>query len=230
MADKEMIAMETLTVDGKIYEVIDKKARTDISDLSKDIEDLKYVAIAITSFTNNVNTKEIGSTVASVILSWALNKEPVSLTIDGVDYTDNSTTSVALTDLDLTSDKSWTLKVTDDRGATATKTTSISFLNGAYYGISGIPDSYDSDFILSLTKVLTSTRKRSFSVNPGDNEYIYYCVPARFGECTFYMGGFEGGITKVATFDFTNASGYKESYDVYRTDNPNLGQTTVTVS
>lgn len=197
--------------------------------LEKDVADLKYKAIEISSFSNNKNTAEMGSTVNEVTLSWVLNKTPEKLTIDGVEQAADIT-SLALTGLGIIGTKTWKLEVTDERGATATKTTSISFLNGAYYGISSIPDAYDSDFILSLTKTLTSTRARSFTVNPGENEYIYYCVPTRFGDCTFYMGGFEGGITKVATFDFTNASGYTESYDVYRSDNPKLGQTTVTVS
>ena len=32
---------------------------------------------------------------------------------------------------------------------------------------------------------------------------------------------------KVATIEFTNASGYKENYDIYKSDNANLGNTTI---
>jgi hypothetical protein len=44
------------------------------------------------------------------------------------------------------------------------------------------------------------------------------------------VGGFEGGFSKAATFDFTNASGYTESYDVWLSDEMNLGSTSVKVS
>ena len=43
-----------------------------------------YKAITITSFTNDKNTQEIGSTVSSVKLTWATNKAPKTLTLDGV--------------------------------------------------------------------------------------------------------------------------------------------------
>lgn len=41
---------------------------------------------------------------------------------------------------------------------------------------------------------------------------------------------FEGGFNKVNTIEFTNASGYVESYDIYKSTNSNLGNTTVVVS
>ena len=37
----------------------------------------------------------------------------------------------------------------------------------------------------------------------------------------------DGGFSKVATIEFTNASGYKENYDIYKSDNENLGTQTV---
>ena len=67
-------------------------------------------------------------------------------------------------------------------------------------------------------------------MNCGEGQYIFYCVPASFGSCSFKVGGFEGGFNKVDTIQFTNASGYTESYDIYKSTNSNLGNTTVVVS
>ena len=47
------------------------------------LDDLLYTAIQITSFTNNVNTVEMGSTVDTVVLNWNYNKTPEELTLDG---------------------------------------------------------------------------------------------------------------------------------------------------
>jgi hypothetical protein len=54
-------------------------------------------------------------------------------------------------------------------------------------------------------------------------------VPSRFGTCAFTVGGFTGGFQMIATIAFTNASGYTENYDIYRSDYAKLGNTTVTV-
>ena len=54
-----------------------------VDDLTDVVEDLSYEPIEIASFGHNAGVKEIGSTAASVTLSWALNKDPESQDIDG---------------------------------------------------------------------------------------------------------------------------------------------------
>ena len=197
--------------------------------IESDIADLKYVPIAIKSFSNDVGTVEIGSTVKEVKLSWTLNKIPESVTLDGTEQIIGSSGSITQTWISIKSNKSWSLKVTDERGATASATTQISFLNGVYYGVSAEPGTLDSAFILGLKKTLRNSKLPSFSVSAGAGQYIYYCIPSRFGTCTFTVGGFTGGFSLIGTIEFTNASGYKENYDVYRSDNASLGSTSVTV-
>ena len=193
------------------------------------LDDLNYTPIQITSFSNNVNTVEMGSTVDSVTLKFGFNKKPKSLTLDGHPE-DVSATSKELSGLALKTNKTWNLTAKDDREATSTKTTSVSFLNGAYWGIGAVDGSDVTDeFVKGLQKALTGSRARDFTVNATEGQYIYYAIPSRFGTPSFFVGGFEGGFAKLKTFDFTNASGYKESYDVYRSDNASLGSTKVTV-
>lgn len=192
------------------------------------VADLQYVEIVVGTFSASPSTAEKGSTVSSVALSWTVNKTPTALTLDGA-AVDVAATSKTVTGT-FTAYKEWTLKATDERGATSSKIASLSFLNGVYYGVATEPAAYNSAFILGLTKNLRSSKLTSFSVNAGSGQYIYYCLPTWMGTCSFKVGGFDGGFSLVDTISFTNASGHTEDYYVYRSDNAGLGQTAVTVS
>lgn len=192
------------------------------------IEDLAYEPMAISAFSNNVNTVEMGSTVDAVTLNWTLNKTPKSQKVDNT-AVDAALRTLVLTGQGITADKTFTLSATDERDKIVTKTTGIRFYNGVYWGIGSAGQTIDSAFLLTLAKGLQAARAKSFTVNAGEGKHIFYAVPARYGTCQFNVGGFDGGFNKVATIDFTNASGYTEAYDVYQSANANLGSTAVTV-
>lgn len=192
-------------------------------------EEFNYKAITINSFINDKNTLEMGTKVTEVTLNWTLSKNPKTMTIDSESITPVSTRTKTYTGQNITTNKTYTLKVTDEKDATATKTTSISFVNGVYWGVKEAPESYDSAFVLGLTKGLQGSKGKTFTVDAAAGQHIFYALPTRYGSCTFNVGGFDGGFTKVATIEFTNASGYKESYDIYKSVNAGLGSTTVTV-
>lgn len=216
----------TLTESGK---AADAKATGDrLTNVEKLIADINYKAIEISSFSASPSTAEKGSTVTSVTLSWGVNKTPKALTLDGsaIDVSARTKTVTGT----FKSTKTWTLKATDERDADATKTASLTFLNGVYYGAAKIPTTYDSAFILGLKKELRSSHKPTFSANAGEGQYIFYCCPQSFTGAKFSVGGFDGGFTYVNSIPFTNASGYTEYYYIYRSENPSLGATTVTVS
>lgn len=194
--------------------------------LKSQMADVLYEAIQITSFTNNVGTVEMGSTVSTVVLNWATNKTPEELTLDG-EGIDKTLRTKTIENANIKSNKTYTLKATDEREATATKTTAINFLNGVYWGVAEDKADFDSAFILGLTKGLQGSKAKTFTVNAGATQHIYYAIPSRYGTPSFKVGGFEGGFAKVDTIEFTNASGYAENYDIYKSDNPGLGNTTV---
>lgn len=204
-----------------------KHALQYISDNFVTQEEFNYKPIAINTFTNNKNVQEMGATITDVTLNWALNKKAKTLTLDGQPVTVTDTSKV-LTGQSIKTNKTWTLTATDERDASATKTTAITFYNGVYWGAKAAPESYDSAFVLTLTKGLQGNKNKTFTATAGADEYFFYCVPTRYGAVTFNVGGFDGGFTKVSTFQFTNASGYAESYDLYKSDNENLGSQTVT--
>lgn len=241
MAGKKFLDLTGLEdYNNKLNEKLDTKfvakqegkglSQNDFTDeYKKMIDDLAYVPIAISAFTNSVNTVEIGSTVDEVTLNWTLNKEPVSQKVDGT-AVDKALRTQVLTAQGITADKTFTLSATDERDKTVTKTTSIYFRNGVYWGVGADSEAFDSAFVLTLTKGLQASKGKTFTVNAGTGQHIYYAVPTRYGTCAFNVGGFDGGFGKAATIDFTNASGYTESYDIYKSDNAGLGSTTVKVS
>lgn len=192
-------------------------------------EEFNYKPITINSFTNDKNTLEMGTKVTDVTLNWTLSKNPKTMMIDSENITPLSTRTKTYSGQNITTNKTYTLKVTDEKDATVTKTTSISFVNGVYWGAKEAPESYDSAFVLGLTKGLQGSKGKTFTVDAAAGQNIFYALPTRYGACTFNVGGFDGGFTKVATIEFTNASGYKESYDIYKSVNAGLGSTTVTV-
>lgn len=202
-----------------------------LDDIYAKLGDLMYTPISIISFTNNKNTQEMGSTITNVTLNWNYNKTPKTLSLDGSTL-DVSLKTKTLTGQSIKANKTFTLKATDERNASSTKTTTISFLNGVYYGIGdGLEiGGITNEFILGLTKTLQSSKAKTFTVNAGVGKYIYYIIPSRYGTPIFKVGGFEGGFGKLGTVNFTNASGYAENYDVYKSGNANLGSTTVVVS
>lgn len=212
------------TADGVSYG--DSNVEEALNDINGKIADLMYTPIAISSFTNNVGTVEMGSTVNTVVLNWETNKTPAKLTLDGEDI-DKSLKTKTIESAAIKANKTYTLKATDERDAEATKTTAITFLNGVYWGVGDDKSSFDSAFILKLTKGLQASKAKTFTVNAAAGQHIYYAIPTRYGTPSFKVGGFEGGFVKAATIDFANASGYTESYDIWKSDNAGLGNTTV---
>jgi hypothetical protein len=225
----EDLSSESLETDEKTLVGAINEVAGDVATLESQVADLLYKPISITSFGHNKSILERGVTVSDVTLSWSTNKTPTSLTLDGSAV---SGTSKAISGLSITwnNNKTWSLVATDERGATATKSTTLTFQNGVYYGVSTAPETYTSNFIQTLTKQLSGSKVSPITVNAGTGQYIYYCLPTRLGECTFSVGGFTGGFSKVATIEFTNASGYSENYYIYKSDKANLGSTVVSVS
>lgn len=94
-----------------------------------------------------------------------------------------------------------------------------------YYGVSGIPESYNSSFILGLAHLEASdSHLKSISVTPLANEYIYYCSPTAFGDCALSYNNWIGGFTLIIEgISVTNADGSTEAYNIYKSNQPNLG-------
>ena len=201
-------------------------ADVNITNVKDALDRLLYVPLSINLMSNKSTTLEIGTTIDSVVFSWTYNKNIVSqkfnnevLEADLRSYIYN---------IPFNTNKSFKLEANDGKGDFS-KSMSFNFLNGRYWGVSN-SNEYDNNFILSLSKELVESKAKTFTVNCGEGQYIFYCIPSRLGKCNFKVGGFEGGFNKIETIQFTNSSGFTESYDIYKSANSNLGNTTVVVS
>lgn len=202
------------------------EADSSITTIKDALDKLLYVDLTISLNTNVSTTFEKGRAIDGITFNWSYNKKIVSQifnnTILDID------TRLYMYDTPLSSDKTFTL-IANDGIKELSKSISFSFLNGIYWGVSN-KTSYDSNFITELSKDLASNRNKTFAVNCGVDQYIYYCMPTNYGTPVFTVNGFSGGFSKVDTIQFKNIYGYTESYDIYKSTNNNLGITTVVVS
>ncbi len=213
--------------DGGTNEELEERVdniENDVADLYSMMDELMYKPITISSFNISPSSAELGSTINTLTLTWKYSKEIVWQKFNGVEI---EKTIRSMTYNDISSNKTYSLQVTDGK-TTVSKNVGVTFMNGRYYGVAPI-GAYDSSFVLGLSKTLATSKNCSFTVNCGAEQYIYFAIPTRFGTPKFSVGGFEGGFELVATIDFTNSSNYTEPYYIYKSDNSNLGNTTVNV-
>lgn len=206
----------------------------DFSDeYKKKIDDLAYTKIAINSLTATNSSNEIGATVTASDIVWALNKEPKTQKIkfgaEQEEILDKALRKKSYTGKSLKTNTNIVLTVTDERDAVVSRTVGITFQPKVYWGKTGKTSLANADILALEGSSLAGGRGRSFTVNAGTGEKIVYAIPTSFGTPTFNVGGFDGGFTKAQTLEFTNASGYKQSYDVWMSVNAGLGSTAVTV-
>lgn len=187
-----------------------------------------YKAITINSFTGG-STNEIGSTVTSVNLAWSLNKNPntQSLTDTTVGLSDRS---ASLTGLSITANKNYTLTVTDSRGAMSSKTTTVAFYPRKYYGVSNKTQLSNADVLALVNKPLASSTPTGLTnYDCTGGKYAWFCVPNSWADPKFYVGGLPNSDFETTTISLTNASGYTQTYKLYRTANIQTGVLSIEV-
>lgn len=201
-----------------LAEVVGSKAdEQECIDIRARLDALEYKDLKINSFTASPSTCEMGSS-QTINLAWALSKQAASQNINGTPVTGNSKQYTGVT-----TGTTYTLNVSDGQ-TSASKSVSVSFVNRVYYGAAA-----DLTTVTGLTSVLSNDPERTITVNAGAGQYIIYAYPARLGDVTFYVDNWEGGFEPAVEQSITNASGYTETYKLYRSTNANLGETTVEI-
>lgn len=189
----------------------------EIADIKARLDALEYAAMSIVSFTIDKTLVEKGSNQV-VNLSWTLNKTAAWQQINGESVTGTSKTYSNVTD-----NTTYTLQASDGR-AVDTKTVSIEFANHIMYGsAANLAD------LSGLTNILSEQVERTFTTTASEGMYIVYAYPKRLGDIQFYVDNWEGGFELYSEATITNASGYAETYYIYKSTNANLGTTTVEV-
>ena len=87
---------------------------------------------------------------------------------------------------------------------------------------------YSSADVLALSDSdLVNSKTGSFNFNAGVGEFILLWIPVRLGIPRLFVGGFEGGFNNPVVVSVTNAGGFTEDYNGFRSANSGLGITTV---
>ena len=191
------------------------------------LDSLLYKAPQVNSLSSNIGTTvEMGTMLSSVTFTWSYNKSIVSQSFAGVTLDSNIRTYTYTKGI--YNNVTLTLTANDGKN-NCSRNISFIYANRIFYGVSDTT-TYNVNLLKSLSNTLSNNRNRSFTVNPINNQHIIYAIPSRLGECKFSVNGFEGGFQKVSTIKYTNSQNYTEDYYIYRSDNPNLGKTTVVVN
>lgn len=195
-----------------------------VNSVAEALDKLLHTPTTVTFSYSAPIVQQKGVVLRSWQLRWEFSKEVKSISINGTNLA--PTTRAYTESVDLSANKTYTF-VYSDGVETYTKTVTVKFLNGIYYGVSASTD-YNTDLINSLTRKLQENNKIDFSVNAGDGQYIYYACPVSYGQPVFIINGLEVVYDKMIDFDYINTDGYSERYAIYRSTYPGLGLTKIT--
>ena len=214
---KEYILKET-NQDKAVQQILySNEAYPNITTLEQALDAALYQDLTI-SVKISPSVAESGDSIEKVLLTWSYNKSNIKQ-----QAIDNTTIDPNIRQLELEGPivSSTTKKVVGNDGTkTVTGQATLNFYPGIYYG-SGI----SQPPIQSMEKVLLPSRSCKITVNAEQNEYIWILLPINYGDPTFTVGGFSGGFQKVGS------TSYKiTNYNIWRSDNHSLGNTTINIS
>jgi hypothetical protein len=77
---------------------------------------------------------------------------------------------------------------------------------------------------------LAPSRARTLIGSSGAGQYDYYAIPSSYGTPTFVFGALPGGWSLVASGVSVTHNGVTQNYDLWKTNQANLGALTWSVS
>lgn len=196
-------------------------------------------AYAITAFAAAVPVVRVGATVTNPAFTASHSPAPTTLALTNTDNAENK--DVHATPTSFASSQSYTkstnnatvsFTITGSDGVSgANRSTAIAWRPDVYWGTGASGGSTEA-FIEALSgSALQSSRAGSFTANATGSLKIYWAAPASYGTPTFTVGGFAGGFTLVSnTISVTNVNGVNQLYQLWESNTPGLGSTTVVVT
>lgn len=194
---------------------------------------------AITGFSVSSGTLEVGATLTNPTFTASYNRTPTQATLTDNQGTPAKDVTSTPTAFGLTAtykktgnNESVSFTLSAAEGAeTSTKGASVSWRPRAYYGAGDAGINTEAGIKALSSSTLAGSRSGSITVTAGAGKYIYYAFPTSYGAPSFAVGGFEGGFElAAASVSVTNAFGVTQTYQVWKSAQPNLGTTTVAVS
>lgn len=236
------LAINLTDAEGKINAIAELLAKAGYSDLSLNTISLDGIATDVktaNSVSKIVRLASSGATVPNVEVGWDIEGVPLKITLAGTEIDKDATSSTLTPNMAQSTIglKTFNVTFTGSIGKIE-KTIYVYVVNDFYYGVAPAQATYDATFLSKLSKRLHGTFYRKAwttysvpSVDAGAGEYIFIALPKSVisGDLVFVIGGFDYKWTEKYTFFVTNESGATEEYVLFKSDNPNLGKTAITL-
>ena len=228
-----------IPTETKISEMITIATEQRLKDLETSVEEIiadkNYKNIDITIFAcPGAGTYEMGRSVAAPTITWSLNKEPASQSLNGealgVDVRTKAYSG------NITSNKTYTLNVTGQKGEKDSASGSFTFYNGVYYGVLAVGATINAAAISSLShKELRGDFKKTYpAITAGVGQRHAFAFPTRYGTPAFVDADSKLGADFYKANEqpilFKNASEYTEGYDIWLSTEAELGSLKVTIT
>ncbi len=184
-----------------------------LSGILNRLDALEYVPIDISAFTLDIPVRQKGYSVNSIVFSYTINKQSVSMSINnniGVVTNPNSWTT---TGLNITSNTTFILTAIDEKGTIATKSASIRFDNKMYWGSVSSMSPTDAQIKALPNGVLVNSRQRNVNM-AGNGQHLAIAFEASLGTPSFIMGGLPNTDWTITQRDFVNELGYSSLYNI----------------
>jgi hypothetical protein len=180
------------------------------------LDALLYVSPQVLLYGGSVNEK--GVTVTEVALTWANNKTVTSQSINqSIGAIAPSVFAYTHSGQTITTDRTYTITVGDGTN-TDSDSTSVLFQNKRYWGVSALTSLSDAQ-IIALSSEFETDRLQTRTFDCTGGKYFYFAYPASFGVASFKVGGLSFSDMSLTVRAFVNASGYSESYNIYKVNN-----------
>ncbi len=161
-----------------------------------------------TSQSSNINTNSISiidQTNSDAVIATGLAN-------DGSE----STTYTSITKTSATSHV-FRIEAVNTQSATLSSTYTVNWRHRRWWGTSSNTNLSSSNILNLSNDEFSTSRSKSFSID-GNGQYLYYAYPASFGTATFTVNGLLNTAWTLEVVNHTNASGWPENYNVYRSN------------
>ncbi len=164
-------------------------------------------------------TYELGTSLASVALSWTASKPLASQSMTGPGAPallpgDRAATIPG----PITADATWSLSATAAVGGSASASRSVAFRSRRHWGVSTASELDDAAVLALAGSELSTSRLQTRAFDATGGRFLWFAWPADFGAPEFWVGGLLTTAWVEVVRPLVNALGYTRSYRLYRSE------------
>lgn len=183
-------------------------------------EQIDTTEFSVSSFSNDVGTVEVGSTITEVNLTWSYTKQISEQSINqGIGSLDTEIREYNDDGLSMTTTTTYTLTASGIPTGSDSANTSVLFRYKKFYGKDSDPGPLGDVEIKALdNSEFATSRATSFSITCSA-QYVYISYPKSWGAASFKVNGLDNTAWTLTDASFTNDAGATYDAYTYRSDN-----------